>query len=87
MRIICLFPFCLLAHPLGELFDQFGLPKVGCVFTMIIWSEFRMRKYRDGDHREDAPHFIYNTKCILLIFIRLERFASRNFGEKFNEDT
>ena len=24
--------------------------KVGCVLTMVIWSEF-------DDHREDAPHF------------------------------
>ena len=32
--------------------------KVGRVFPMIILSEFRMEKYRDDDHREDAPHFI-----------------------------
>ena len=31
--------------------------KVGCVFTMIIWSEFHTGEYRDDDHREDAPHF------------------------------
>ena len=31
--------------------------KVGRVFTMVIWSEFRMRKYRDGDHTRDASHF------------------------------
>ena len=32
--------------------------KVGCVYSMIIWSEFRMGHNRDDDHREDAPHFI-----------------------------
>ena len=31
--------------------------KVGCVFPMVISSEFRMRQHRDDDHREDAPHF------------------------------
>ena len=24
---------------------------------MGIWSEFRMRQYRDYDYRKDAPHF------------------------------
>ena len=33
--------------------------KVGCVITMVIWSEFHIRKYRDGDPREDAPHFTF----------------------------
>ena len=32
--------------------------KVGYVFSMVTWSEFRMRRYRDDDHREDAPQFI-----------------------------
>ena len=32
--------------------------KVGCVFSMVLWSEFRMRKYRDDDYREDASHLI-----------------------------
>ena len=31
--------------------------KVGRVFPMVIWSEFRLRKYTDDDHREDALHF------------------------------
>ena len=31
--------------------------KVGRVFPMVIWSEFRLGKYRDDDHREDAAHF------------------------------
>ena len=30
--------------------------KVGCDFPMVISSEFRMRQYRDDDHREDTPH-------------------------------
>ena len=24
---------------------------------MVIWSEFRLAKYRDHDHWEEAPHF------------------------------
>ena len=27
------------------------------MFPVIIWSEFRLGKYRDDNHREDAPHF------------------------------
>ena len=34
--------------------------KVGCVFTMVISSEFRMGQYRENGHREDEPHFIYD---------------------------
>ena len=33
--------------------------KVGCDFSMVISAEFRMLLYRDDDHWEDAPHFIY----------------------------
>ena len=33
------------------------LYKVGCVFQMVIWPEFRMGKCRDDDHKEDAPNF------------------------------
>ena len=33
--------------------------KVGCIFPLVISSEFRMRQNRDGDHREDAPHFTF----------------------------
>ena len=40
--------------------------KVGCIFPMVIWSEFRMRQYRDDDHPEDAPHF--RIQPILKIF-------------------
>ena len=32
--------------------------KVGCVFSMVIWSEFCMGQYKDNHHREDAPHLI-----------------------------
>ena len=35
--------------------------KVGCIFAMVNWSEFRMRQYRDDDHQEDASHFIIST--------------------------
>ena len=31
--------------------------KVGCFFTVVIWSEFRLRQYRDDDHLGDALHF------------------------------
>ena len=24
---------------------------------MVVWSEFRLSKYRDDDHREDESHF------------------------------
>ena len=34
-----------------------NLTKVGCIFSIVISSEYRMGKYRDDDHREDAPHF------------------------------
>ena len=33
--------------------------KVGCVFPMVIWSEFRMGQYRDDETREDALHFTW----------------------------
>ena len=31
--------------------------KVGCVFSMVIRSDFCMGQYRDDDHQEDAPNF------------------------------
>ena len=31
--------------------------KVGSVFTIVIWSAFRMWQYRDYDHLDEAPHF------------------------------
>ena len=30
--------------------------KAGCVFPMVIWSEFRMEQYKGENHWEDAPH-------------------------------
>ena len=35
--------------------------KVGCVFSMVIWSDFHIGQERDDNHREDAPHF--TTPC------------------------
>ena len=32
---------------------------MGCIFPVVISSEFRPGQYRDGDHREDALHFNY----------------------------
>lgn len=29
------------------------------VFSMVIWSLFRIGQYKDNCHREDAPHFIW----------------------------
>ena len=29
-------------------------PKVGSVFPMVIWSEFRVGQYKDDNHREDV---------------------------------
>ena len=31
--------------------------KAGGVFPLVIYSENRMRQYRNDAHREDAPHF------------------------------
>ena len=39
--------------------------QVGCVFPMVILSEFRMDQYRDDDHREDALHFTQRYFSIL----------------------
>ena len=37
---------------------QIGISdKVGRVFSMVIWSEFRMGQYRENHHREDASQF------------------------------
>ena len=48
--------------------------KVGCVFPMAIWSEFRMGKHRANGNQEDAPHFsltqtrFYCTLAISIFF-------------------
>ena len=36
---------------------NFLVHKVGCIFPMVISSDFRMGEHRDDDHQEDAPHF------------------------------
>ena len=43
--------------------------KVGCVFSLVISSEFRMGKYREDDHREDALHFTKLTLVITSVFV------------------
>ena len=35
----------------------FGVTTVGCIFPMVISSEFHMGQHRDDDHREDTLHF------------------------------
>ena len=40
-----------------DLWRTFAILTVGCVFPMVIWSEFHMGKCRNNDHREDVPHF------------------------------
>ena len=32
------------------------IAKVGRVIPTVIWSEFRLAKYRDDDDQEDTPH-------------------------------
>ena len=44
--------------------------KVGCVVPMVIRSEFRMGLYRDDDHREHAPHFIFGHNPQFLVKFR-----------------
>ena len=39
----------------------------GWVLPMVIWSEFRIRQYRDDDHREDAPHF--NKQSVMITIV------------------
>ena len=56
-----------------------GAYKVGCVFPMVISSEFRKGQYTDDDHREDASHFIggYGVYPIIKQKVR-ERDLSRD---------
>ena len=48
--------------PIGSSFPQVNIRipriKVGCVLPTVIRYQFRMRQYREDDHRENAPHFI-----------------------------
>ena len=62
-KIFMLYPM-VLKSSLFQVVQKYKLIyKVGPVFPMVIWSEFRLGKYRDDDHREDAPHF--NIGCII----------------------
>ena len=51
------------SDPLGirlvliRFFGRSGSSKVGRILPMAISSVFRLRQYRDEDHREDGPHF------------------------------
>jgi len=62
--------------------------KVECAFPMVISSEFRMRRHRDGDYHEDAPHFTRTTilwswrKGSLLTGIEVMIRASTKFRPK-----
>ena len=62
-KIFMLYPM-VLKSSLFQVVQKYKLIyKVGRVFPMVIWSEFRLGEYRDDDHREDAPHF--NIGCII----------------------
>ena len=63
IKIFMLYPM-VLKSSLFQVVQKYKLIyKVGPIFPMVIWSEFRLGKYRDDDHREDAPHF--NIGCII----------------------
>ena len=49
--------------------SKYRFDKVGSVFTMVILSEFHMRKYRDSDHREGASHFIFMRKYPKSVYL------------------
>ena len=56
-----------------ELCQNVLLSKVGCVFQMVIWFEFRMEQYRDNYPRKDASHFSKNDFRIKLKIKILEK--------------
>ena len=41
--------------------------KLGCVYSMVIWSELRMGHYSDDDHRIRATHFIQQSHLAVSI--------------------
>lgn len=46
---------------------------------MVIWSDFRMGQYGNGDHPEDTPHFNYDrVKIFVFKKMRLIRFQKAN---------
>ena len=49
--------------------------KMGCVFPMVILSEFRIGQYGDDDHWDDAPHFNFQKypKFYQVIFFNSEK--------------
>ena len=49
--------------------------KVGCVFSMVIWSEFRIWQYRDDDHHDDASHFTRERACSTSLVTYLKCFT------------
>ena len=61
-------PYCESRNVILKLLSQnhfshdFFKCKVGRVFTMVIWSEFRTRKYRHDDNREDASRFSFEAE-------------------------
>ena len=47
--------------------SKYRFDKVGCVFTMVILSEFNIRKYRDGDHpRRRIPLYFHEEISVYL---------------------
>ena len=55
---------------------------------MVIWSEFRMRQYRDDDHQEDAPHFsfwiiVFESKILFIQYFN-NRFLNPELTEADN---
>ena len=44
--------------------------KVGRVFPMVIWSEFRLGSNEDDDHGEDATYFISENVKKVVFFCR-----------------
>ena len=70
--------------------------KLGCVFPMVISSDFRMGEHRDDDHEEDAPYFMTRkadviddaTKQMTLIaffrmFFRVPPTQMSTYDQKF----
>ena len=51
--------------------------KYGCVFPMVIWSAFRMEKYRFNDHPYHALQFI----GLKSISFKLSNFLRESQGE------
>ena len=38
---------------------------------MVIWFKFRMRQFRDGDHKEDVPHSMSNRQFVEKCYVDL----------------